>query len=61
MPYTLFNIQDNKQLKHPQKGDWHTNSKQEADEALLDFYDYLNAVGMGHMKNNFTVIEVGSN
>ncbi len=61
MPYTLFNIKDNKQLQHPKKGVWLTESRQEADEALLDLYDYLSAVGMEHMKDNFAVIEVGDN
>lgn len=58
MPYTLFNIKDNKQLKHPKKGVWRTDSRQEAEESLLDLYDYLFAVGMGHLKENFAVVEI---
>ena len=59
MPYTLFNIKDNKQLKRSTAGEeWATDSKQEAEEALQDLYDYLAAVGMSHMKENFAVVQV---
>jgi len=55
--YTLYNIKDERPLRHPKVGLWYTMDKQEADEALLDFFDYLKVVGMEHLKENFCVME----
>jgi hypothetical protein len=56
--YTLWNIKDQKALKHPKFGLWSCGNEGEAEAALGDLHDYLDATGMGHLKSNFTFIEI---
>ena len=58
MPYTLFNIRDNKQLKHPADSVWRINDRKDAEAALLDLYDYLDAAKIEYLKEDFTVMEI---
>ena len=56
--FTLYNKNNKKPLRHPKIGLWYTNSAEEADQALGDLFSYLDYVGMSHLKENFSVIEV---
>lgn len=43
--YILFNTKLKKPLMHPQVGLWFTNDKQEADDLLKEFHDYVKDIG----------------
>ncbi len=55
--YTLLNKSTGKKLKHPVVGLWFTPDLQEAIDALKDCHQYLDAVGLGHMKDEFIVAD----
>jgi len=61
MAWTLFNKKDNKTLKHPTAGVWQTSSKQQAEEARLDLFDYLDDIGVEYSRENIVVVEVNDN
>jgi len=56
--YVLWNKKDKRLFKHPRYGIWSTDSKQLAEETLLDLHDALDGIGMGHVKENITYVDV---
>lgn len=59
MPYySLFNHTNNRYLKHPKIGLWHTDNLEEAQDMLKDAHGYLDAVGLSHMKKDVVIQEI---
>jgi hypothetical protein len=56
--YTLYNKELDKRLTHPRIGLWYTFDLKEAEDMLKACNEYLDASGLGSMKDNFTIIEV---
>lgn len=56
--YTLWNVKDNKSLKHPTIGVWRTYSKTEALSALSSLISFLNLSKISYDKDNFIVKEL---
>jgi len=58
--YTLYNKKLDKRLTHPKVGLWYTPSLDEAKDMLKACHEYLEATHIGHLSNDFIVIEVES-
>ena len=56
--YTLFNKKDKRAFKWPAHETWTFDTKEEAEQVLGDFYDYLDDTGLSHYKDNFTYLSI---
>jgi len=59
--YSLLNTSTGKKLTHPKIGLWFTTDLTEAQNALKDCHQYLDAVGLGTMKDQFVVVDAETN
>ena len=58
MPYSLYNISNNKKLTHPKVGLWFTNNLDEAKEMLKYFHEYLDSSTLSEMKKDICIINL---
>ena len=56
--YTLWNSKEKKALEYGHIGMWTTDSKFEAEEALGDLFQYLEAIGMSNSKEHISIKDV---
>lgn len=56
--YTLYNKKLDRQLVHPKIGLWFTNNYQEAEEMLQSCHEYVDAMNMSFLKDNFQIVEL---
>lgn len=55
--YTLWNNQEKRAFRHPDKHLVEYKTKDESEQALSDLFDYLRAVGLTHLIPNFRVVK----
>lgn len=60
MTYGLYNKKLDRRLTHPVVGMWFTKEYKEAEDMLVACYEYLESSGLGHMKDDFAIINVES-
>jgi hypothetical protein len=58
--YTLFNKRLNRQLTHPKVGLWFTNDLKEAEEMLQACKEYVQAIGVPSILEDFEIMELSS-
>ena len=60
MTYGLYNKKLDRRLSHPVVGMWFTKEYKEAEDMLDACHEYLDSSGLGHMKDDFTIIDAES-
>lgn len=61
MAYTLFNKRLNRKLTHPKVGLWFTTDIKEAEDMLKSCKEYIRAIGVDQIINDFEIIEINEN
>jgi hypothetical protein len=60
MNYTLYNKQLQRKLVHPIVGLWSTSSLEEAEKMLAACHEYLCAINLADLKDEFVIIDVAT-